>query len=461
MPETGGGDMQDKDLEDAVAALKVQAKAREDILLVDAEVKAAARGTVAGIDAPLTEILDAHVVRFRGHPNYCGKDLGFLDELIQQEGRHIRHILTHGFDEAYYRSLFDLVRAEERIGHGARFRLALVMHTVTTVIDQEIGKIPVVGPQRAARCKAVARLAIMDGLNTLGLEQELHAVEMARRRRQVDEAVGGLQSLADTFSATAGESGAGIGRAVGEFVASTEKMRLQASEIEEHLSSVVDQLSGTASAGEELAVAAREIENRARASKAQADETASRSHAADESAGRLGAMIEQVTSISQSIGELAAQTNLLALNATIEAARAGEAGRGFAVVASEVKALASQSRIAAESIAEIVGKASRAIADMSQLVSAMRSNLAEQSASAGSVAAAVAQQQAATESIAATIAEIDGRVGKVSHHVREIVSTMHGAEHSVDTLKSMAGRLREDGERLTGQARQSAASFSR
>jgi methyl-accepting chemotaxis protein len=451
--------MQDRDLEAATAALKIHAKAREDILLVDDGVKAAARETVSRIAAPLTEALAAHVRRFRDHPNYRGKDLGFLDELIVQEGRHICHILGHGFDDAYYRSVFDLIRAEERIGHGARFRLALILHTITTAIDREVAGIPVVGPERAARCKAVARLAIMDGLNTLGLEQELHAVALARRRKQVDEAVGGLRSLADTFSATAGESVTGIGRAVEEFVDSSARMRVQAGEIDAHLSSVVDRLAGTAEAGEELAVAARDIEGRARASKAQADETSRRSLAADESAGRLSAMIDQVTSISRTIGEIAAQTNLLALNATIEAARAGEAGRGFAVVASEVKALAGQSREAAETISEIVGKASRAIGDMAQLVSAMRANLAEQSESAGSVAAAVAQQQAATESIAATIAEIDGRVGQVSHHVRSIVGTMQGAQHSVDTLRTMAGRLREDGERLTGQARQSAVSF--
>ncbi|MBR7508414.1 methyl-accepting chemotaxis protein, partial [Mycobacterium tuberculosis] len=51
------------------------------------------------------------------------------------------------------------------------------------------------------------------------------------------------------------------------------------------------------------------------------------------------------------IRSVAEQTKLLALNATIEAARAGELGRGFAVVATEVKALASQTADATETIA--------------------------------------------------------------------------------------------------------------
>jgi methyl-accepting chemotaxis protein len=148
--------------------------------------------------------------------------------------------------------------------------------------------------------------------------------------------------------------------------------------------------------------------------------------------------IERITAL---IDSLAGKVNMLAINATIEAARAGDAGRGFAVVANEVRALAGQTRQAAEEIAahstEIRGAAEDVVAGqggIEQIIASVESI-------ARTVDATVQAQRAMTIGIAEGAGQAASASQNIRANVETINETAHAAAVGATEMKRVAGAL--------------------
>ena len=161
--------------------------------------------------------------------------------------------------------------------------------------------------------------------------------------------------------------------------------------------------------------------------------------------------IERITAL---IDSLAGKVNMLAINATIEAARAGDAGRGFAVVANEVRALAAQTREAAEEIAGHSTEMRAAAEDVVAGQGGIEQIIASVESIARTVDATVQAQRAMTLGIAEDAGQAATANRDIRTNIETINETAHAAADGAIEMKRVASALAASsvqlGERVGG-----------
>ena len=363
-------------------------------------------------------------------------------------GRPVRQKLTAALDERVEQSMAETREAERRAtalseqvmtrlyvvaGAGLLFAFGLLGSIVLVFVVRPLNRltsemtsiaagdltIAIQGTERSDEVGLLARALQVFKSNGLDMRR-LQEESDAQKRRMEDDRRAAMLALADQFDANV----QGVVQAV---ALAARQLQSNAQTMTDAAETTTEQASSVAAASEQLGSSIGEIGR-------QVNGAATVARDAVVEGERTNALVEQLSTAAQKIGDvvnliqnIASQTNLLALNATIEAARAGESGKGFAVVAGEVKALATQTSQATEEIASQITEIQAITEGTVTAIRKIARTIADVDTIAGTIAAAVEEQTAATHEIGRNIQQaaqgtrlVSGNIGGVSRSATDV-----------------------------------------
>lgn len=276
----------------------------------------------------------------------------------------------------------------------------------------------------------------------------------------------------------------GITDSVGMVMSQTVKARELAETIKDNGQELGDAIENVARRAGEAAEQSGSIMGRAgeryETSRKSADEVTSlyqKTREELEQAIENSRRVREIDTLTEEILSISSQTNLLALNASIEAARAGEAGKGFAVVADEIRSLADNSRQAVDKIRQVTEGVVDNVAFLSKssagLLEFMTGKVMEDYQGMIELARMYQQDAAfygnisgelgvSSREMSARMAKINESIAAVTELVGEIAELMRNMSGSADNSNDNSEavmRQMEELFRLSGQLKQTVASF--
>ena len=207
-----------------------------------------------------------------------------------------------------------------------------------------------------------------------------------------------------------------------------------------------------ATATEEMTGTINEIAQSAEQARTVTVEAMQRFTHTAEQVHELGAAAREISTVIDTIMEIAEQTKLLALNATIEAARAGEAGKGFAVVANEVKALATQTNHASENIRAKIVAIQGSTENTVQTIAQVREVMTQVSDYVSTIAAAVEEQAITTRDMARNTGEAAAGLQRTTQEVHQASAMAQDIAKDMTIVTEATLELETASTQLTDQA---------